>query len=212
MTSPRTRRLAVFASGRGTNFVALAEAAARGALGGDVVVLVTDRGDCRAVLEAKSRGIAVEVLEAPAKGARLGEAAERDALERLRARDVDTVLLAGFMRILSNLFLEAFRGRVLNLHPSLLPAFPGVDAIARAYEHGVRVTGCTVHLVTEGIDDGPILAQRPVAIADGEPLETVESRVHEAEHALYPETVRAFLTRPFVLEGRRVLWLAPEAS
>jgi len=212
MTSPRTRRLAVLASGRGTNFVALAEAAARGALGGDVVVLMTDQADCGAVREAHGRGIAVEVIDAPTHRARLGEAAELDAVARLRTHDVDTVLLAGFMRILSNLFLEAYPGRVLNLHPSLLPAFPGLDAIARAHRHGVRVTGCTVHLVSEGIDEGPILAQRAVTIGDDDALDAVEARVHAAEHALYPETVRAFLTRPFAIEGRRVRWLAPEGA
>jgi phosphoribosylglycinamide formyltransferase-1 len=210
MTSPRTRRLAVLAYGRGSNFLALAEAAARGALGGDVVVLASDRADAGAVEEARRRGIAVEVLDAPARGARLGEACERDAVARLRGHDVDTILLAGFMRILSSTFLEAFPGRVLNLHPSLLPAFPGVDAIARAHRHGVRVTGCTVHLVTEGVDDGPILAQRAVECGDGDTLEALEARVHAAEHALYPETVHAFLTRPFELDGRRVRWLAAE--
>jgi phosphoribosylglycinamide formyltransferase-1 len=212
MTSPRTRRLAVLASGRGTNFVALAEAAARGALGGDVVVLMTDRADCGAVREAQARGIAVETLEVPARGARLGEAAERDAIARLRARGIDTVLLAGFMRILSNEFLAAFPDRVLNVHPSLLPSFPGVDAIARAYRHGVRVTGCTVHLVTEGVDDGPILAQRAVDVEDGADLEALEARIHAAEHALYPEAVYRFLTRRFALDGRRVRWLAAEGA
>jgi phosphoribosylglycinamide formyltransferase-1 len=212
MTSPRTRRLAVLASGRGTNFVALAEAGARGALGGDVVVLLTDRPDCGAVREARARDVAVETLDAPARGARLGDAAESRAIESLRAHGVDTVLLAGFMRILSNRFLEAFPDRVLNLHPSLLPAFPGVDAIARAHRHGVRVTGCTVHLVTEGIDEGPILAQRAVDVRDDDPLDALEARVHAAEHALYPETVRAFLTRPFAIDGRRVRWLAPEGA
>ena len=212
MTSPRTRRLAVLASGRGTNFVALAEAAARGALGGDVVVLMTDRADCGAVHEAHARGIAVEALDAPARGARIGEAAERDAIARLRAHNVDTVLLAGFMRILSRLFLDAFQDRVLNVHPSLLPSFPGVDAIGRAYRHGVRVTGCTVHLVTEGVDDGPILAQRAVDVAEGDALDALEARIHAAEHMLYPEAVRTFLTRPYTLDGRRVHWLAAEGA
>ena len=212
MTSPRTRRLAVLASGRGTNFVALAEAAARGTLGGDVVVLMTDRADCGAVQAAHARGIAVETLDVPTRGSRLGEPAERDAIARLRAHGADTVLLAGFMRILSSSFLDAFPDRVLNLHPSLLPSFPGVDAIGRAYRHGVRVTGCTVHLVTEGVDDGPILAQRAVDVAEGDALDALEARIHAAEHSLYPEAVRTFLTHSYALEGRRVRWLPVEGA
>ena len=110
------------------------------------------------------------------------------------------------MRILHDTFLAAFAGRVLNIHPSLLPAFPGVDAIARAWAHGVRQAGCTVHLVDAGVDEGPILAQAAVAVRDDDTLDTLTERIHDAEHALYPATVRRFLTTPFTIVGRRVAW------
>jgi len=119
---------------------------------------------------------------------------------------VDTILLAGFMRILDGRFLAAYPGRILNIHPSLLPAFPGTQSIARALEHGVRVTGCTVHLVDAGVDEGPILDQAVVEVREDDTLESLTARMHAAEHALYPRTVRAFLTRPFSLKGRRVTW------
>ncbi len=207
MTSPRTRRLAVLASGRGSNFRALAEAAARGALGGTIALLACDRPDAGALGIADEFGIAVELSGPGTLRTRLSAEAERAWIERLRAHDVDTLLLAGFMRILSATFLDAFGGRVLNIHPSLLPAFPGVDAIARAHAHGVRVTGCTVHLVNAGIDDGPILDQAAVEVRPGDSVEALAERVHAAEHALYPPTVRRFLTTPFTVEGRRVTWL-----
>ena len=206
MTSPRTRRLAVLASGRGSNFRALADAAERGALGGALALLASDHADSGAVAHARERGIAVELPDPGPYRTRLGREAERAWVARLLAHDVDTILLAGFMRILHDDFLAAFPGRVLNLHPSLLPAFPGTDSIRRALEHGVRVTGCTVHVVDAGVDEGPILAQAAVPVHGDDTLETLTARVHDAEHALYPATVRRFLTEPFVCEGRRVLW------
>jgi phosphoribosylglycinamide formyltransferase-1 len=114
------------------------------------------------------------------------------------------VLLAGFMRRLHDVFLGAFRERILNIHPSLLPAFPGLDAIERAWEDGVRVTGCTVHVVDDALDGGAIVAQSAVEVRDDDTLETLEARVHEAEHRLYPAAVRRFLDTPWRLEGRRL--------
>lgn len=210
MTSPRTRRLAVLASGHGTNLRALADADRAGTLGGSIAFVLSDRADAGALAIAREHGIAAEALDPGTRASRLADAAEPRWLERLAAHDVDTILLAGFMRILHAGFLDAFQGKVLNIHPSLLPAFPGVDAIARALGHGVRVTGCTVHLVNAGIDDGPILMQSAVPIFDDDTLATLVPRIHAAEHALYPRAVRSFLTRPFELEGRRLHWLAPE--
>ena len=206
MTSPRTRRLAVLASGHGSNFRALADAAARGALGGTIAVLASDRSDAGAIELARARDIPVELPDPGPTPHRLAAAASSGWIERLRVHDVDTLLLAGFMRILPETILDAFPGRVLNIHPSLLPAFPGLDAIARAFAHGVRQAGCTVHLVTAGIDDGPILGQTAVAVEDGDTLEALTARVHAAEHRLYPAVVRRFLTGSFRLEGRRVVW------
>jgi phosphoribosylglycinamide formyltransferase 1 len=206
MTSPRTRRLAVLASGRGSNFRALADAAARDALGGTIAVLACDRDDAGAIVLARERSIPVELPDPGPSPRRLADSAAPAWIDRLRAHDVDTLLLAGFMRILPPTILDAFAGRVLNLHPSLLPAFPGLDAIARAWAHGVRQVGCTVHLVTAGIDDGPILGQAAVEVREDDTLEALTERVHAAEHALYPAVVRRYLTTPFRLEGRRVTW------
>jgi phosphoribosylglycinamide formyltransferase-1 len=202
------RRLAVLASGRGTNFRALAEAARGGVLGAEIAVLVTDQPEAGALEVARQFGIPAERLDPGPLRTRLSADAEQQWVERLRSYDVDTVLLAGFMRILHETFLGAFPDRVLNIHPSLLPAFPGVDAVARAFAHGVRVTGCTVHLVTKGVDEGPILAQSAVPVLEDDTLEALTARIHETEHALYPRAVRAFLERPFAIEGRRLVWRA----
>jgi len=199
------RVLAVLASGQGTNFEALAQAERRGTWGGRIAVLVSDRQDSPALDRARRLGIEALALDPGRARARV----ENEAvwIEALRSRGVEVVVLAGFMRLLGEAFLAAFPERILNIHPSLLPAFPGLDAIRRALEHGVRWTGCTVHLVNEGTDSGPILAQAAVSVLDDDTLATLTARVHEAEHRLYPETVSRFLTQPFRLEGRRVCWL-----
>ncbi len=205
-----TRTLAVLASGRGSNFEALAQAARRGALGGRIAVLACDVPDA-GVLERAQR-LDIEALTLPTGPLRTRLADEQPWIDALRGRGVDTVLLAGFMRRLHARFLTAFAGRILNLHPSLLPAFPGLDAIRHAWIHGARVTGCTVHVVDDTLDGGPIVAQAAVAVRDDDTLETLEARVHEAEHALYPDAVRRFLTEPFRIEGRRLVFgVASEA-
>jgi phosphoribosylglycinamide formyltransferase-1 len=131
----------------------------------------------------------------------------------LKERGVDVVLLAGFMRRLHTDFLGAFQHRILNIHPSLLPAFPGLDAIGQAWRHGARVTGCTVHLVEDALDAGPIVAQAAVEVRDEDTRETLEQRIHEAEHRLYPAAVRRYLTEPWRIDGRRLVFGAPaEAS
>ena len=200
--------LAVLASGSGTNFEALALAARRSELPGRIVVLLCDRPDAP-VLE-RARRLGIEALCPPAGRFRTRIEDERPWLDALEQRDVHTVLLAGFMRRLHHTLLEAFSDRILNLHPSLLPAFPGLDAIRRAWEHGVRVTGCTVHLVTAEVDGGPILAQRAVEVGEGETLDSLEARIHEAEHRLYPATVRRYLAEPWRREGRRIVFGAVE--
>jgi phosphoribosylglycinamide formyltransferase-1 len=206
MTTSRSRRLAVLASGKGSNLRALAGHARDAAFGGTIALVVSDCPDAGAVGIARELGLPVETPTTGPLRTRLSAQAERAWVALLRTHAVDTVLLAGFMRILHADFLEAFPGRVLNVHPSLLPAFPGVDAIGRAFRHGVRVTGVTVHLVTPHVDDGPILLQQAVPVEDHDSLETLEARVHAAEHAIYPEAVQRFLTRPFVVEGQRLRW------
>ncbi|HEY3217070.1 MAG TPA: phosphoribosylglycinamide formyltransferase [Candidatus Eisenbacteria bacterium] len=200
-------RLAVFASGQGSNFEALALAARRGELGGAIVVLLSDRSDAPALERARRLGIEALVMDC---GRRWRTRIEDEGpwVEALRRRGVETVLLAGFMRRLHATLLDAFPDRILNIHPSLLPAFPGVDAIRQAWEHGVKVTGCTVHLVDESVDGGPILAQSPVEVRDDDTLQSLEIWIHETEHRLYPQVTRRFLTEPWHREGRRLQFAA----
>ncbi|MEP7027774.1 MAG: phosphoribosylglycinamide formyltransferase [Candidatus Eisenbacteria bacterium] len=212
MTSSRSRRLAVLASGHGSNLRALADADRAGTLGGSIVLVMSDRPDCGAGAIARARGLPVETPGTGPFRTKLDADTELHWIERLRAHGVDTVLLAGFMRVLHAPFLDAFPDRVLNIHPSLLPAFPGVDAIGQAWRHGAGITGCTVHVVTRGIDEGPILMQSAVPVLDDDSIATLTERVHAAEHVLYPRAVQHFLTRPFAVEGRRVRWLAPESA
>ena len=196
--------LAVFASGRGGNFQALAEAAQRGALGGTIGVLLCDQPGAPVIERAAQFGI--EALTPPVGRFRSRIENEGGWLAALRDRGVQAVLLAGFMRRLHATLLDPFRDRMLNIHPSLLPAFPGLDAIGQAFRHGARVTGCTVHLVDEALDAGPILDQQAVPILDDDTLESLEGRIHEVEHTLYPRTVHRWLTQPWRREGRRIVW------
>lgn len=198
------RTLAVLASGQGTNFEALARAAERDGLGGRIAVLASDRADAPAL--ARARRLGIEALALPAGRFRTRLEDETPWIEALASRGVEVVLLAGFMRRLHAPFLAAFRAGILNIHPSLLPSFPGLDAIAQAWTHGVHVTGCTVHLVEDGLDTGPILAQAAVEVRADDTLESLEARIHEAEHALYPQAVRRFLTEPWKRDGRRIVF------
>jgi len=212
MVKPRTSpvRLGVLASGRGSNFAALADAAAAGRLGGGAIdILLVDRPDAGALTEAKRRGIDATFVDPGSRRSRLSAEAEAAYVRALRDRGVEVVLLAGFLRILDETFLSAYPMAVLNIHPSLLPAFPGLESVARAFAHGVTYTGCTVHLVDATLDSGPILAQTAVDVLPSDTEATLMQRVHKAEHALYPDTVRRYLTEPFHLEGRRVVWESP---
>jgi phosphoribosylglycinamide formyltransferase-1 len=200
----RPARIAVLASGQGTNFEALAAAAARDVLGGSIVALLCDMPGAPVLDRARRRG--VETLTPPAGRFRSRLEDERPWLAALRERRVDVVLLAGFMRRLHGTLCDAFAGRMLNIHPSLLPSFAGLDGIGQAWRQGVKLTGCTVHLVDDVVDGGPILAQAAVEIRDSETLESLEERIHEAEHSLYPWAVRRFLTEVWRLDGRRLVW------
>ena len=200
--TPRTARLAVFASGNGTNFEALAQAHDR--LGGRIVTVLCDRADAPVLERARRHGI--EALTPPAGRFRSKLEDESAWLALLRERRIDVVVLAGFMRRLHATLLAPFAGRILNIHPSLLPSFPGLDGIGQAFRHGVSVTGCTVHLVDDALDAGPIVAQAAVEVLASDTLETLERRLHEAEHALYPATIRRFLTEPWHMDGRRLVF------
>lgn len=204
MPRPDPVRIAVFASGNGSNFEALAAAAASDALGGRIVALLCDRPEAKVIERAQRHGI--EALTPPTGRFKSRLEDETPWFAALRERRVEVVVLAGFMRRLHTTLLAPFAGRMLNLHPSLLPSFPGLDAIGQAWRHGVRVTGCTVHLVEEAIDAGPIVAQAAVPIAPDDTLAALEARVHAAEHSLFPDAVRRFLTEPWHLDGRRLVF------
>lgn len=191
-------RFAVFASGSGSNFQALIDAARAGRIRGELKLLVSDRPGCRAIGRAEEAGIPVFAFRA---GDYPGKAAYEQAIgDRLEADRIDLVVLAGYMRILSPGFVGRFAGRIVNIHPSLLPAFPGAHGIRDAWEAGVEETGVTVHLVDEGVDTGPLLEQVRVPVMPGERLEDLEVRIHAAEHEVYPRVVDRLLAE--VARGR----------
>lgn len=198
-------RVGVLASGRGSNFEALLRAEADGRLGAHVVCLGSDQPYAPALAVAAGHGVPTFVFEGPRGRARLGPDVERLYIEALRAHGVNLVCLAGFMRILGGDFLVAFPGAVLNVHPSLLPSFPGLEPQRRALEYGVRWSGCTVHFVDAGVDSGAIISQAAVPVMDSDVPETLAARILEREHAIYPEAVRLWATGALRLEGRRVV-------
>jgi phosphoribosylglycinamide formyltransferase-1 len=157
----------------------------------EIAIVISDKPDARGLELARERGIETLVI---ARRGRSREEHEREIIAALRERHVDLVCLAGYMRLLSPCFVEAFRGRILNIHPSLLPAFPGLDAQRQALEHGVKLSGCTVHFVDETLDGGPIIAQRAVPVSEGDTVDSLSARILEQEHQLYPEAVAQVLS------------------
>lgn len=200
-------RLGVLLSGRGSNFLAIHEAIARGELPAEIALVASDRPEAPGLTRARELGL-------PAAAFRVGEegraAQEAELLEALRGAGAEWVCLAGYMRLLSPVFLAAYPDRILNIHPSLLPAFPGRDAQRQALEHGVKVSGCTVHLVDGGLDSGPIVVQRAVPVLEGDTVESLAARILAEEHRAYPEALRRLLSEPWRLEGRRVVFAGPE--
>jgi phosphoribosylglycinamide formyltransferase-1 len=195
--------VAVLASGSGTNLQALIDAQSGWDLGpAHLVVVGVNVDGCGALLRAEAAGIPTFVLEHGAFPSR--EAFDAALVEELRGRAVELVVLAGFMRLLSATFLDAFPGRVINVHPSLLPAFPGVASQAQAVEHGVKVSGCTVHFVDRGTDSGPIIAQTAVPVNDDDDDESLRLRILDEEHRLLPAVVRAIAENRVTVVGRRV--------
>ncbi|WEG12392.1 phosphoribosylglycinamide formyltransferase [Pullulanibacillus sp. KACC 23026] len=184
-------RLAVFASGTGSNFQALVQAVRSGELAASIDLLVCDRPGA-AVIE-KAKLARVETLVLSPKNFENKQAYETKLLESLRSKQIDLVVLAGYMRLVGPTLLGEYKERILNIHPSLLPAFPGLHAIEKAYEVKVPETGVTVHLVDEGMDTGPILAQESLTLLSNESLEGLEARIHEVEHRLYPKTVQRYI-------------------
>lgn len=198
-----SKRIGILLSGRGSNFEALADSVAAGRIpGAEIALVISNREAAPGVEKARARGIPAKVI--PSKGLER-EAYDRLVVEALREARVDLVCLAGYMRLLSPYFVAAFRNRILNIHPSLLPSFPGLEAQRQALEHGVKFSGCTVHFVDENLDAGPILAQAVVAVRDDDTAESLAARILAEEHRIYTEAVRIVLEGRYRLEGRRVL-------
>ena len=208
MTNHPTKKIGVLLSGRGSNFEALADSVAAGRIpDAEIAIVISNREDARGLLRAAERRIPARVI--PSKGVER-EAYDRLVVAALREARVDLVCLAGFMRLLSPYFVAAFRGRILNIHPSLLPAFPGLEAQRQALDYGVQFSGCTVHFVDENLDAGPIVAQAVVPIEPGDTEETLAARILTEEHRIYTEAVRLVLSGKFRIEDRRVLPTADE--
>jgi phosphoribosylglycinamide formyltransferase 1 len=199
-----TLRVGVLVSGGGTNLQAILDAQARNALGGaEVGVVVSNRADAFALERARRAGVAALVVDHHEFDRR--EAFEDVVIGRLREHDVGLVALCGFMRLLSPHFLRAFPERIINIHPALLPAFPGLHAQGQALKHGVKITGCTVHFVDEGVDTGPIIAQAAVPVLGGDDLETLTARILGEEHRIYPYVLRLFAENRISRAGSRVI-------
>lgn len=199
-------RLGVLGSGTGSNFVAIAEACAEGRIPARVALVLSDVPDAGILARARERGVPARYLPPGPFRTKLDEASEAAYVQALQEAGVDWVVLAGFMRVLKSTFLRAYEGRIVNIHPSLLPSFPGLGAWRQAWEYGVKVTGCTVHFVDAGIDSGPIIGQQAVPVLDEDTPETLWQRIHRAEHELYPRCLAALVRGELVVQGRRVLW------
>ena len=197
------RRVAVLASGRGSNLEAILEATATPGFPAEVVVVVSDRERAPALDRARQRGVPAIVVDPKASEDRTAYDAELE--QRLSRHGVELVCLAGFMRILGPAFVRAFPGRILNIHPSLLPAFPGLHAQRQALEYGARITGATVHFVDEGVDTGPIVLQASVPILPADSEASLSDRILAEEHRLYPEAIRLVASGRLRIVGRRVL-------
>lgn len=204
-----TLNLGVLASGRGTNLLAILEAVERGEVPARVRVVLSDRPGARALEIARARDVPAVHLD-PAAGGRA--AFESRVIACLEAHGVELVCLAGYMRVVGRTLLERYPGKILNIHPSLLPAFPGLEAQAQAWEHGVKVSGCTVHFVDRGVDTGPIILQRAVPVLEADTAETLAARILAEEHRAYAEAIRLFAAGRLVTEGRRVRVRAEEGN
>ena len=196
-------RIAVLLSGRGSNFVALADACARGEIPAEIAVVVSNRADAAGLDRARERGIRAVAISG--KGL-IREEHEAKVIAAVEGAGAEWVCLAGYMRLLSERFISRFPQRIVNIHPALLPSFPGLDAQRQAWEYGVKLSGCTVHLVDAGCDSGPIVLQRPLAVLEDDSADTLAARILEQEHIAYPTALRWLLTRRWRLDGRRVIF------
>ncbi len=197
-------KIGVLGSGSGSNMQSVLDAIRAGALDAELRLVLSDVPDAKILDRARAHGVACEWLDCAPFKTKLDGEAERRCIARLREHGVDTVVLAGFMRIVKPGLLQAFPWRVINIHPALLPAFPGLHAWKQALDYGAKVAGCTVHFVDEGTDTGPIIVQRSVPVLDGDTPETLHARIQVEEHRAYPEALRLLAEGRVAIEGRRV--------
>src|SRR5581483_248872 len=195
------KNLGILLSGRGTNFLAIAESVRQGLIPARIAVVISNRAEAPGIARAREMGLDARVI--PSKG-RQREEHDAQVVAVLKEKQVDLVCLAGYMRLLSPLFIRAFPNRILNIHPSLLPAFPGLEAQKQAIEYGAKVSGCTVHLVDEHLDHGPILVQKAVPVLEDDDEHTLAARILEQEHLAYTEAINMVLSGNFEVVGRRI--------
>lgn len=198
-------RLGILGSGKGSNMMAIADACAAGQIPAEIVVVISDVEGAGILDRARERNLLAEFIPPGKFRTKLDEDAEQAFVKRLTEAQVDLIILAGFMRILKGEFLRAFANRVVNIHPSLLPAFPGLEAWKQALDYGVKVTGCTVHFVDQGIDSGPILGQETVPVLSDDTAATLHERVQQAERRLYPQVVRELAEGRVTVNGRQTV-------
>ena len=199
-------RLGVLGSGQGSNFVAIADAIAAGKIPATVAVVLSDVENAGILTHARERNLAARYIPPGKFRTKLDEEAEQAFVNELNAAKVDLVVLGGFMRVLKGDFLRAFEGRIVNIHPSLLPSFPGLEAWKQALDHGVKVAGCTVHFVDAGVDSGAIIGQQTVPVLDQDTAASLLQRIHGAEYELYPKCLAALARGQILVNGRRVFW------
>lgn len=197
------KRIGILLSGRGSNFEAIADSVVAGRLDAEIAVVVGNRADARGLELANRRGLHAVCLPSTQLDRELYD---RQLVDELNRNRVELVCLAGFMRLLSGYFVREFPRRILNIHPSLLPAFPGLDAQHQALQHGVKIAGCTVHFVDEFLDAGPIVMQAAVPVLDGDTVESLTARILEEEHRIYSEAIRVVLSSRYRIENRRVIF------
>lgn len=195
-------RLAVLASGRGSNLQAIIDAIEKGRLQAVLAVVISNKAEAQALERARKHGAPAVFLDPKATPGR--EAYDAVILEQLRKYDVGLVALAGYMKIVTRVLIDAYAGRIMNIHPSLLPAFPGLAAQQQALDWGAKVSGCTVHFVEEGVDMGPIIRQAAVPVLEGDQADSLEARILEQEHRIYPEAIQLFAEGRLTVAGRRV--------
>lgn len=207
-------RLGVLLSGRGSNLQALIDAVEAGTLSATIAVVISNKREAAGLERARMHGVPAVFLDPkPFAGEpNSREAYDRAVLDLLRKHEVDLVLLAGYMKIVTSVLVTAYEHRMMNIHPSLLPSFPGLDVQKKAIDHGCKISGCTVHFVTEGVDEGPIIIQAAVPIHEADTPEILAARILEQEHRIYPRAVQLYAEGKLRVDGRRVIVVEPEDS